>query len=179
MGHKQPPTPLQMDNAMVDAVVKVKVQPNWTKAIWLRDRECQEQFRIYWRPGILNDLCGLLDKAPHHAATHRMNVRKESSIPYIVVDMLRQEQSGVASAAAWELQWDSMCNGVMIWAICKTRLEPIRTPDMLPLHNNRPSAKYHSSHHAHGTHRIIDNNSPRNQTYLTSILAITMILLAL
>ena len=59
LGHKQPPTPLQTDNAMADAVVNGKIQPKRTKAMdmrlhWLRDRECQQQFRIYWRPGKLN-----------------------------------------------------------------------------------------------------------------------------
>ena len=47
LGHKQPPTPLQTDNAMADAVVDGKIQPKRTKAMdmrfhWLRDRECQE-----------------------------------------------------------------------------------------------------------------------------------------
>ena len=56
MGHAQPPTPMQMDNAMAEAVTNGKVQPKHTKAMdmwlhWLRDRECQKQFRIYWRPG--------------------------------------------------------------------------------------------------------------------------------
>ena len=51
MGHQQPPTPLQTDNAMADAVVNGKIQPKQTKAMdihlcWLQDRECQEQFRI-------------------------------------------------------------------------------------------------------------------------------------
>ena len=46
MGHKQPPTPLQTDNYMAEAVVNVKIQPNQTKAMymrfhWLRDLECQ------------------------------------------------------------------------------------------------------------------------------------------
>ena len=30
MGHKQPPTPLQTDNMMVEAVVNGKIQPKWT-----------------------------------------------------------------------------------------------------------------------------------------------------
>ena len=47
MGHKQPPTPLQTNNAMAEAVTNGKVQPNRTKAMdmrfhWLRDRECQK-----------------------------------------------------------------------------------------------------------------------------------------
>ena len=52
MGHVQPPTPLQTDNAMAVAVTNRKVQPKRTKAMdmqlhWLRDRECQKQFHIY------------------------------------------------------------------------------------------------------------------------------------
>ncbi len=33
MGHKQPPTPLQTDNAMVDAVINGKITPKCTKAM--------------------------------------------------------------------------------------------------------------------------------------------------
>ena len=52
LGHKQPPTPLQTDNALADAVINGKVQPKRTKAMdmrfhWLRDQEYQQQFRIY------------------------------------------------------------------------------------------------------------------------------------
>ena len=59
MGHPQPPTPLQTDNSMADGVVNGKITPKRTKAMdmrfhWLRDRECQDKFRIYWRPGKLN-----------------------------------------------------------------------------------------------------------------------------
>ena len=102
MGHKQPPTPLQTDNAMADAVCNGKVQPKRTKAMdmrfhWLRDRECQEQFRIYWRPGKLN-YADYWTK--HHAGTHHQNVRKEFLTPYYVLEMLRQMQSGAAAAAA-------------------------------------------------------------------------------
>ena len=50
MGHKQPSTPLQTDNATAEAVCNGKIQPKWTKAMdkrfhWLRDRQCQEQFK--------------------------------------------------------------------------------------------------------------------------------------
>ncbi len=42
MGHKQPPTPLQTDNSMAEAVINGKVQPKQTKAMdmqfhWLQD----------------------------------------------------------------------------------------------------------------------------------------------
>ena len=78
MGHNQPPTLLQTDNAMVDAVCSVKIQPKRTKAMhvrfhWLRDRECQKQFIIYWQPGESN-YADYWTK--HHPETHHMNTRK-------------------------------------------------------------------------------------------------------
>jgi hypothetical protein len=108
MGHKQPPTPLQTDNSMADGVVNGKIQPKRTKAMdmrfhWLRDRECQEQFRIYWRPGKLN-YADYWTK--HHPAKHHKNIRNEFLTPMIMLEMLRQEQadnvrmSATAAAAA-------------------------------------------------------------------------------
>ncbi len=49
LGHKQPPTPLQTNNAMANAVINGKIQPKQTKAMdmrfhWLRDCKCQQQF---------------------------------------------------------------------------------------------------------------------------------------
>jgi hypothetical protein len=95
MGHKQPPTPMQTDNAMAEAVINGKVQPKRTKAMdmrfhWLRDRECQKQFRIYWRPGKLN-YADYWTK--HHAGKHHRNIRKEFLTPVTVLEMLRLEQS--------------------------------------------------------------------------------------
>jgi hypothetical protein len=102
MGHKQPPTPLQTDNAMAEAVTNGKVQPKRTKAMdmrfhWLRDRECQRQFRIYWRPGKLN-YADYWTK--HHPAKHHQNIRKEFITPQIVLEMLRQENGTAAARAA-------------------------------------------------------------------------------
>ena len=102
MGHEQPRTPLQTDNSMAEAVTKGKVQPKLTKAKdmrfhWLRDRECQRQFRIYWRPGKLN-------KADywtkHPPKKHHQNTRTEFITPKIVLEMLRQEKKAVAATAA-------------------------------------------------------------------------------
>ena len=86
MGHKKPPTLLQTDNVMAEAVSNGKIQPKRTKAMdmrfhWLRDRECQRQFRIYWRPEKLN-YADYWTK--HHAALHHKNVRKELLTPHIV-----------------------------------------------------------------------------------------------
>ena len=41
---------------------------------WLRDREAQGQFNIYWRPGNTN-LADYFTK--HHAPAHHANVRAE------------------------------------------------------------------------------------------------------
>ena len=102
MGHPQPATPLQTDNSMADGVVNGKIVPKRTKAMdmrfhWLRDRECQEQFRIYWRPGKLN-YADYWTK--HHPGKHHQSTRREFITPHIVVEMLRQEQSRATHAAA-------------------------------------------------------------------------------
>ena len=101
LGHKQPPTPLQTDNSMAEAVANGKVQPERTKAMdmrfhWLRDRECQQQFRIYWRPGKLNYADYWMK---HHPVKHHQWVRKEFLMPHVVLEMLRQEQNKNAAAA--------------------------------------------------------------------------------
>ena len=72
MGHRQPPTPLQTKNSMAEALVNGKIQPKRTKAMdmrfhWLKDRECQEQFRIYWRPGKLKYVDYWTN---HHSSKH-------------------------------------------------------------------------------------------------------------
>ena len=102
MGHKQPPTPIQTDNAMADAVCNGKIQPKRTKAMdmrfhWLRDRERQRQFRIYWRPGKSN-YADYWTK--HHPATHHKHTRREFITPHIVLEMLRIEQNMKAATAA-------------------------------------------------------------------------------
>jgi hypothetical protein len=81
MGHKQPPTPIQTDNAMADAIINGKIQPKRTKAMdmrfhWLRDRECHNQFKFYWRPGKTN-YADYWTK--HHSATHHVNIRRSFS----------------------------------------------------------------------------------------------------
>ena len=59
MGHKQPKTPVQIDNSTAEGVINNKIQPKTTKYMdmrfhWIRDRACQGQLRFYWRPGALN-----------------------------------------------------------------------------------------------------------------------------
>ena len=90
MGHPQPPTPIQTNNSTAYGVVSNKIQPKATKAMdmrfhWLRDREAQKQFRIYWRPGSTNrgDYW-----TKHHPAKHHENVRPEFITAYTVVQAL-------------------------------------------------------------------------------------------
>jgi len=77
LGHQQPKTPIQTDNSTAEGVINSKIQPKRTKAMdmryhWLRDREAQGQFRIYWRPGKTN-LADYFTK--HHPPSHHVNVR--------------------------------------------------------------------------------------------------------
>ncbi len=117
LGHIQPPTPLQTDNAMADSVINGKVQPKQTKAInlkfhWLCNWECQWQFRIYWQPGKLN-YANYWTK--HHPETHHCNMQKEFLTPHIVLKMLRMEQQCYAARAAWTVATTmALVEGVMI-----------------------------------------------------------------
>jgi hypothetical protein len=102
LGHKQPPMPLQSDNAMADTVINGKIQPKQTKAMdmrfhWLRDCKCQQQFRIYLQPGKLN-YADYWTK--HHSESHHCNMRKEFLTPFIVLEMLRIEQQHHHTTAA-------------------------------------------------------------------------------
>ena len=77
MGHKQPPTPIQVDNSTALGVVKQTIQPKRTKAMdmrfhWLRCRKNQGQFRTYWREGPTNNGDYV---TKHHPAIHHTAVR--------------------------------------------------------------------------------------------------------
>ena len=59
LGHKQPRTPMQTDNATADVVANAKVLPKRTKAMdmrfhLLRCRVAQRMIKVFWRPGITN-----------------------------------------------------------------------------------------------------------------------------
>ena len=87
LGHKQPRTPIQTDNSTAEAIINNKVQPKRTKAMdmrfhWLRDRELQQQLRIYWRSGKLNHADYF---TKHHPASHHCNMRKEYLTPQRVI----------------------------------------------------------------------------------------------
>ena len=91
MGHRQPATPLQTDNATAEGVINRKIQPKRTKAMdmrfhWLRDRETLLQFRIYWRSGTLN-LADYFTK--HHPASHHRSVRGKFLTTQTLLDKAR------------------------------------------------------------------------------------------
>ncbi len=95
---------------MADAVINGKIQPKQTKAMdmrfhWLRDRERQQLFRIYWRPGKMNyaDYWTKYHPESHH--------RKEFLTPTIVIEMLRIEQyQYTSSSAITEAQNITICS---------------------------------------------------------------------
>jgi hypothetical protein len=91
MGHQQPPTPIQTDNSTALGVVTNNILPRRTKAMdmrfwWLRDRDEQEQFRYFWRPGTTNrgDYW-----TKHHCSAHHQEKRDEILTPLFIIQALR------------------------------------------------------------------------------------------
>ena len=75
MGHPQPCSLLQTDNSTAEGVVNNNIQTKRLKAMdmklhWMRDRESQGQFRIYWRPGKTNR-ADYWSKTQHPTSLHR------------------------------------------------------------------------------------------------------------
>ena len=102
MGHKQPATPIQMDNAMAEAVINAKITPRRSKTMgmrfhWLKDRECQQKFKFYWQPCKLNHTDFW---TKHHSAAHHVNVRNEFLTPYIVIKMIRMKKDNTNQVPA-------------------------------------------------------------------------------
>ena len=95
MGHPQPRTPLQTDNSTAEGVVNKNVQTKKLKSMdmrfhWLRDRESQGQFRIYWRPGKTNR-ADYWSKTQHPPSHHR-DLRSQILTPLKVLLELRKRQ---------------------------------------------------------------------------------------
>ena len=100
LGHKQPPTPMQTDNSTACGVINNEIQPKATKAMdmrfyWLKDRESQKQFRIYWRQGKLNRGDYI---TKHHPAIHHQAIRPTLLTPWKVVEALRAKLNKVTNA---------------------------------------------------------------------------------
>jgi len=79
MGHPQGRTPIQTDNSTAGGYVNKTIQPKQSKQWdmryhWLRDRECQGQFRIFWGPGKHNHADYW---TKHHQALHHQFIRQK------------------------------------------------------------------------------------------------------
>jgi len=93
MGHKQPATPVQVDNSTAEGIINKRVQPKRTKAMdmhfhWLRDRSTQNQFHFYWRPGTMN-YADYWTK--HHPVAHHRNTRTIFLTPFSQLFELRKK----------------------------------------------------------------------------------------
>jgi hypothetical protein len=77
LGHPQPPTPIQTDNACAAGIINDTVKQRRSKAIdmrfyWVRDRVRQQQFLVHWRKGSDN-LADYFTK--HHSPSHHRLMR--------------------------------------------------------------------------------------------------------
>jgi hypothetical protein len=85
MGHPQPPTPVQTDNACAAGILNSTVKQRRSKAIdmrfyWVRDRIRQQQFKVYWVKGSEN-LADYFTK--NHAPAHHKRMRSTYLLPPI------------------------------------------------------------------------------------------------
>jgi len=79
MGHPQPPTPIQTDNACAVGIANSTIKQKRSKAIdmrfyWLQDRVNEGQFLIYWRKGSDN-AADYFTK--HHSPSHHRQIRSK------------------------------------------------------------------------------------------------------
>jgi hypothetical protein len=94
MGHKQPATPVQVDNTTAKGIINKRVQPKCTKSMdmhfhWLRDCSInQQQYQFYWRPGPTN-YADYWTK--HHPAAHHPNMRPVFLTPFSQLLELRKK----------------------------------------------------------------------------------------
>ena len=77
MGHPQPPTPIQVDNSTACGIANDNIKLQRSRAIdmrfyWVQDRVDQNQFHVYWKPGLTN-LADYVTK--HHTANHHQTMR--------------------------------------------------------------------------------------------------------
>jgi hypothetical protein len=80
MGHPQPATPIQTDNACAACIVNGTVKQRRSKAMdmrfyWMRDRVSKGEFLVHWRRGSDN-LADYFTK--HHSPAHRCLMRSRS-----------------------------------------------------------------------------------------------------
>ena len=77
LDHPQPPTPIKTDNSTALGFIKDNINKKRSKSwdvryYWLRDRQSQKQFDIYWKPGPESDADYF---TKHHPTTHHRQKR--------------------------------------------------------------------------------------------------------
>jgi hypothetical protein len=87
LGHKQPPTPIQADNACAVGIANDSIKMKRSKAMdmrffWVRDRVQQGQFIIYWRKGSDNDADYFTKQHPtsHHRALRQRYLHEDLTL---------------------------------------------------------------------------------------------------
>ena len=78
LGHPQPPTPIKTDNSTATGFVHNNIHQKRSKSWdmryhWLRDRQTQQQFNIYWDKGT-NNHADYFTK--HHPAKYHQEIRR-------------------------------------------------------------------------------------------------------
>jgi hypothetical protein len=96
MGHKQPPTPIQIDNSTAEGIINDTIRQRRSKAIdmrfyWLKDRVHQNQFNIFWKPGTTNmgDYYTKHHLAPHHSRLRPYYLHMQNSPATLPLDITR------------------------------------------------------------------------------------------
>ena len=91
LGHKQPEegTPIQTDNTTAVGLAHDPLKQKRSKAFdmrffWVRDRQQQKQYNVYWKPGRYNKSDYY---TKHHLVAHHRNVR-----PYYLFDPQQPEK---------------------------------------------------------------------------------------
>ena len=77
LGHKQPKTPIKTDNttalSFIHKNIRQKRSKSWDmRYFWLRDKNSQNMFSYYWKPGTEN-MADYFTK--HHSVKHHLNTR--------------------------------------------------------------------------------------------------------
>ena len=90
LGHPQPPTPIKTDNstsaAFVNNKMRQKRSKSWDmKLYWLRDKENEKEFKVFWAPGSINKADPF---TKNHRPSHLQKIRSQ-----YVVNLLRKKST--------------------------------------------------------------------------------------
>ena len=79
LGHAQPPTHIKADNSTTTGFIHNNIHQKKSKSWdmryhWLRDREAQQQFSVFWDRGANNHADYFMK---HHPTKHHLEVRQK------------------------------------------------------------------------------------------------------